>query len=69
MEQGIIKWFTPSKGYGFIQRESGEDLFVHVNDIEGEGIQPVKSGDTVEFEIAETPKGPKAIHIRQILTE
>ena len=63
MEQGVVKWFNQSKGYGFIQRESGNDLFVHYNDIEGDGFKSLQEGDAVQFEAAEGEKGPKATSV------
>ena len=59
-QQGTVKWFNGSKGYGFIERENGEDLFVHFNSIIGEGYRNLKEGERVEFIIEDTPKGPQA---------
>ena len=63
MEQGVVKWFNESKGYGFIQRDSGSDLFVHYNDIQGEGFRTLQEGDAVQFEVADGQKGPKATNV------
>ena len=63
MEQGVVKWFNESKGFGFIQRDSGADLFVHYNDISGEGFKTLQEGDAVSFEVAEGEKGPKATNV------
>jgi len=63
MEQGTVKWFNASKGYGFIQRESGADVFVHYKSIDGAGYKTLKQGDPVEFEIQETEKGLQAINV------
>ncbi|MDA0991671.1 MAG: cold shock domain-containing protein [Verrucomicrobia bacterium] len=63
MPQGKVKWFNTEKGYGFIEQESGSDLFVHVNDLGGGSIQ---EGDSVEFEIGEGKKGPCAKNVRTI---
>ena len=63
MEKGTVKWFSTSKGYGFITRESGGDIFVHYTGIEGEGFRSLKEGEPVEFEIEETDKGPQAIKV------
>ena len=57
--EGTVKWFNQVKGFGFIEQEGGEDLFVHVSQVEGE----ITDGDTVEFEIGEGPKGPNAINV------
>ena len=66
MESGTVKWFSTSKGYGFITRESGEDIFVHYSGISGEGFRSLKEGERVEFEIEETDKGPQAINVTKI---
>ena len=59
-EQGTVKWFNESKGYGFITCEDGTDVFVHYNSIQGEGFKTLYEGDEVEFEIVEDAKGLKA---------
>ena len=59
-EQGTVKWFNASKGFGFIQRQSGEDIFVHFSAIQGEGYKSLNEGQAVEFEIVDGPKGPQA---------
>ena len=64
--RGIVKWFNNSKGYGFIGRDDGPDLFVHFSAIEGEGYRTLQDGDTVEFEISTGPKGPQAVNVRKI---
>ena len=64
--RGIVKWFNNSKGYGFIGRDDGPDLFVHFSAIEGEGYRTLQDGDTVEFEISTGPKGPQAMNVRKI---
>jgi CspA family cold shock protein len=63
MESGIVKWFNGSKGYGFISREEGEDVFVHYRSIAGEGYKTLEEGDKVEFEITEGPKGLQATNV------
>jgi CspA family cold shock protein len=63
MARGTVKWFNDSKGYGFIAREDGEDVFVHYSSIEGEGYRTLVEGAEVEFEIEETPKGPRAVAV------
>ena len=60
MPKGKVKWFNSAKGYGFIQREDGKDVFVHYTAIEGEGYRSLQEGQEVEFEIADSPKGPQA---------
>jgi CspA family cold shock protein len=58
--QGIVKWFNNTKGYGFIGRDDGPDVFVHYTAIVGEGYKTLNEGDTVEFEIVQGPKGAQA---------
>ncbi len=62
-EQGTVKWFNGSKGYGFIQRKSGEDVFVHFSAIEGDGYRSLEEGAAVEFEVVEGPKGLQAQNV------
>lgn len=63
MARGTVKWFNDTKGYGFIQQESGDDVFVHYTAITGEGFKSLKEGDSVEFEITQGPKGPQASNV------
>lgn len=63
MEQGTVKWFNASKGYGFITKDSGEEIFVHYKSINGEGYKKLDEGDTVEFEVIETDKGLQAVNV------
>lgn len=63
MPQGTVKWFNESKGFGFITREEGSDVFAHYSDIEGNGFKTLSEGDIVSFEIVEGNKGPKAANI------
>ena len=59
-ETGTVKWFNESKGYGFIARESGDDVFVHYSAISGDGFRTLNEGDRVEFVITQGQKGPAA---------
>lgn len=61
--RGTVKWFNASKGFGFIARENGDDVFVHFSDIEDEGFKSLAEGEEVEFEVVDSPKGPKAAHV------
>lgn len=62
-EQGIVKWFNEGKGYGFIKRERGADVFVHHTAIVGEGFRTLQEGDHVDFEVTEGPKGLQAKNV------
>ncbi len=62
-EQGTVKWFNGSKGYGFISRESGDDVFVHFNAIVGEGYRNLEEGQKVEFTVSQGAKGPQAENV------
>ena len=64
-EKGTVKWFNAAKGYGFIQRENGEDVFVHFSAITGEGFKSLAEGDKVEFEVVNGPKGLQASNVRK----
>jgi CspA family cold shock protein len=65
-EQGTVKWFSNEKGYGFISREAGEDVFVHFSAIEGEGFKTLNEGQAVEFEIVDGPKGKQAANVHPL---
>jgi cold shock protein len=65
-EQGQVKWFNAAKGYGFIQRGGGEDVFVHYSAIQGDGYRSLQEGATVEFEVVEGPKGLQASNVVQV---
>ncbi len=62
-EQGTVKWFNASKGYGFIQRQSGEDVFVHFSAIQGDGYRSLAEGQAVEFDVTKGPKGLQAANV------
>jgi CspA family cold shock protein len=63
---GTVKWFNPDKGYGFITREDGPDVFVHFSAIQGEGYRNLDENQQVEFEVTEGPKGPQAANVRPV---
>jgi len=62
-EKGTVKWFNAAKGYGFIQRENGEDVFVHFSAIRSEGYRSLDEGAAVEFEVTQGPKGLQAADV------
>ncbi|NLW07365.1 MAG: cold-shock protein [Clostridia bacterium] len=63
---GKVKWFNPEKGYGFIEREDGNDVFVHFSAIQEEGFKTLAEGQEVEFEIVEGPRGPQAANVNKL---
>jgi cold shock protein len=65
-EQGTVKWFNASKGFGFIQRQSGEDVFVHFSAIQGDGYKSLNEGQAVEFEVTKGPKGLQASNVASL---
>lgn len=66
MENGVVKWFNEAKGYGFIKRESGEDVFVHFKAIVGDGFKTLNEGEQVEFEVERGPKGLQATKVSRV---
>jgi CspA family cold shock protein len=66
METGVVKWFNGTKGYGFIHRSTGEDVFVHYKAISGEGYRSLNEGDKVEFEVETGPKGLQARNVTKV---
>ena len=66
-EKGTVKWFNPKKGYGFISRENGEEVFVHFKSIIGEGYRTLEEGDQVEFEVASSEKGLEAKDVKLLV--
>jgi cold shock protein len=67
MEQGTVKWFNNEKGYGFIKRDEGMELFVHYRSIDMEGFKKLKTGELVDFEVQETPRGIQAVNVKKHL--
>lgn len=65
-EQGVVKWFSGAKGFGFIQRSTGEDVFVHFSAIQAEGYKTLAEGEAVEFECQQGPKGLNAADVTRI---
>jgi CspA family cold shock protein len=65
-EQGTVKWFNNEKGYGFISRNSGDDVFVHHSAIQGEGFKSLNEGDSVEFEVVKGQKGLQAQNVTKL---
>lgn len=66
MEKGTVKWFNRTKGFGFIEREDGDDVFVHYSAIEGDGFKVLDDGDQVEFDVIQGEKGPQAKNVKKL---
>ena len=66
MEKGTVKWFNAEKGYGFISRENGDDVFVHFSAITMDGFKTLDEGQEVEFEIVDGEKGPQATNVSKV---
>ena len=64
MANGTVKWFNDAKGYGFITKEDGGDVFVHFSDVQGEGFKSLAEGQSVSFDVENGPKGPQATNVR-----
>lgn len=64
--QGKVKWFNAEKGYGFIEREDGDDVFVHYSAIQSDGFKTLEEGQSVEFDIVEGARGPQAANVIKI---
>ncbi len=66
MIEGTVKWFNDAKGFGFLSREGGPDVFVHHSESRSEGFRTLSEGDRVRFEITDSPKGPRASNVTRI---
>jgi CspA family cold shock protein len=66
MAEGVVKWFNDQKGYGFIQQEDGEDVFVHYSAISGSGFRTLAEGDRVSFDVEQDSKGPSAKNVTKL---
>ena len=66
MVKGTVKWFNEKKGFGFLAREDGDDVFVHYSAIESAGFKSLQEGQEVEFEVQDGPKGPQAVNVKAV---
>ncbi|PID77778.1 MAG: cold-shock protein [Deltaproteobacteria bacterium] len=66
MANGVVKWFSDKKGFGFIEQENGTDIFVHFSAVNSEGFKSLSEGDRVTFDIKEGPKGPAADNVTKV---
>ncbi len=66
MVQGSVKWFNEAKGFGFLSQENGPDVFVHHSEIKSSGYRTLAEGDRVQFEVAEGPKGLRAVNVQKV---
>lgn len=64
--KGKVKWFSGSKGYGFIAQQQAKDVFVHLSAIKGEGVKSLQEGDEVEFDLTQSDKGPQATNVKRL---
>ena len=66
MANGVVKWFNDSKGFGFIEQDNGEDVFVHFSAISGDGFKSLAEGDSVTFDVEKGPKGLQAANVKRV---
>ena len=66
MIEGTVKWFNDAKGFGFLSREGGPDVFVHHSEIRGDGFKTLTEGDRVNFDVVDSPKGPRASNVSRV---